>query len=444
MADARGHPRDRLCFAMMAGIGFLSSAIILTALYVLTTSLDRHHAQSGNERLTAVLNDWTNTLIASAEDHALADGAYDAVTSRDIDAFRPELMLRSDGGSVFDWIVILDADGQVVYEQNLPKRWDAATFFSGDNYRLVLDRIAQNPISKDASVGGVFQTAEAHFLAATTRITPDRQTNIDDVTVAYFIGGRNLDADALGDIAASFGGNDAGFTAKVTERSVPVQGPLGFVGNLTWEAELPGSQFRQIALPWVMVICLGLVCLTSWMAAYFRRMVGSLEKMHEVATKDHLTGVANRAGLSEILHTSGVQEALQDGFVAAISLDLDDFKKLNDEHGHHAGDVALRVSAERIANAMGRSDTVFRMGGDEFLCLILDPDPTGAAQEVVDRILNVFEIPMDLGGVCQVVTPSIGVAIANEGESWDDMLERSDAAMYRTKRRDFSLRVCIN
>lgn len=444
MPDLRSHPMDRLFFAMMAGIGLLSSAIILSVFYLLTASLDHQHAKSGNEKLSLALNDLTNELTTSVQAFVVSDAAQDAIPSREGKISLSKLGLWSDGEGVFDWVAVLDANGQVLVDRNLPQNWDAAGYLRSEAYRPVLEHIAQSAPSAKTSVGGAFERNGLLFLAATARITPRNTADIDTTSLPYFIAGRNLDFDALREISSSIGSGDVIFTTSAAGPSVSVEGPLGFVGNLVWKGELPGSKFRRHALPWVLAICSGLVFLTSWMAAHFRKMANSFKQMHRVARTDHLTGVANRAALTEMIQTPSVKAALRDGNLAVISLDMDDFKKLNDDRGHHAGDTALKIAAKRITNSVQSRDRVFRMGGDEFLCLVLDPDPAGAAQWAVDCLKDAFKTPMDLGGFDHVVTPSIGVAIADRGENWDVVLKRSDADMYCAKRREFTLRVYSN
>lgn len=439
MLDTCNHPADRFYSTTMVGIGVLSSAIILAAFYLLTGLLDHYRSEGVNEKLDLVLNDWTNALIASAEDYAFAGSSYDGLLDHQGQLPKPDVMVEPGGNGSFDWIAVLTADGDVIYDLNLPRNWDAASYFSSDAYRPVLDRIAQSQPYEHTSVGGAFERDGVQFLAATTRITPHSLSDAGGAVLPYLIAGRNLNADAMKEIATQIGSDKVFFSSNIAERSVSVEGPLGFVGNLTWDADLPGLQFREIALPWVLMMCAALLVLSSWMAAGFRKMANSLERVHKVATTDHLTGVANRAALSEVLQNTSVQEALRNGCFAAISLDLDDFKQLNDEYGHYAGDTALRIAAERISKSVLKYGTVFRMGGDEFLCLVLDPDPESAASTVVERLKNGFSVPMDLGGESQIVTPSIGVAVARHGENWDALLERSDAAMYRAKRREFAL-----
>ncbi len=433
-----GTALNRLCLAMMAGIGVLSSAILLAALFLLSMSLDHHAAQDGNARLSIALSDWRDTLTATAEDYAIGGTSSDRVNELDLVSLKTDLKAKVDANDSVDWIAVLDAQGKLIHNENLPEDWDTVTYFSRAKFGPVLDEIAQTEPSKIGSVGGAFEAEGVRFLAATTKIMPHALSASDTDLLTYLVVGRNLDASALSKISDKIGGSEVAFSDDTTEQSVSVEGPLGFVGNLTWQAELPGWQFRQAALPWVLGICIAFVLLTSWMAAHFRKMVNSLETMHKVATTDHLTGVANRAALTELLKTPSVQDGLKEGCFAAISLDLDDFKQLNDEYGHHAGDRALKFAAERITQALGPNESVFRMGGDEFLCLMFDPNPKEAADKLVERLNSSFKEPMDLGGFSKVVTPSIGVAIGSCGEHWDVILERSDAAMYRAKRREFT------
>ena len=201
-------------------------------------------------------------------------------------------------------------------------------------------------------------------------------------------------------------------------------------------------QAYHVAMPWVLTICSVFMVSMAWIVIHFRKITKRLKALQEVAMTDHLTGVANRMALAETLQGPSVKTALKDGHLAVLSLDLDGFKRLNDEHGHHVGDRALRIAAKRITHSVGRNAQVFRMGGDEFLCLVFDPDPKAAAQTVVDRISASFSSPMDLGGHPQIVAPSVGIAMAQQGETWDAVLMRSDAAMYQAKQSEFLYDFC--
>jgi diguanylate cyclase (GGDEF)-like protein/PAS domain S-box-containing protein len=152
------------------------------------------------------------------------------------------------------------------------------------------------------------------------------------------------------------------------------------------------------------------------------------ELLHQRAQTDPLTRIANRGALFEALHRH-----LEEGQGCALLFcDLDQFKAINDEHGHAVGDRILADVAARLAGLAGPEDLVARFGGDEFVivCPTLDE---GALAELVRRVGAEVgrsfpgpDGPMFLG-------VSVGVAIGRPGESVDDLIGRADRAMYGAK-----------
>lgn len=142
---------------------------------------------------------------------------------------------------------------------------------------------------------------------------------------------------------------------------------------------------------------------------------------HYQATHDPLTGLLNRDGLAELWPTVTCLRP------AVAIVDLDDFKPVNDVHGHAAGDEVLKTVAARMC---GRSAcTPVRLGGDEF-ALILTGDPV----EVAAAVAAVIAQPIDIGdGVWVTVTASVGIAPYGAGGGLSTLLGRADAAMYRDK-----------
>jgi diguanylate cyclase (GGDEF)-like protein/PAS domain S-box-containing protein len=145
---------------------------------------------------------------------------------------------------------------------------------------------------------------------------------------------------------------------------------------------------------------------------------------------DPLTGLANRSLLLQ-----QTTSALSEGRTAVIYVDLDDFKVVNDLHGHHVGDAALVEVARRISEVVRPVDLVARLGGDEFV--VLCPDIAGEDQAVAirDRIDHALQQPMVHEGQALSISGSVGVALAEQGRSAALILEDADIAMYRQKRR---------
>ncbi len=168
-------------------------------------------------------------------------------------------------------------------------------------------------------------------------------------------------------------------------------------------------------------------------------------KLAHLGLHDSLTGLPNRRHLSSVM-ADMLAGATPTDPVAAIFIDLDRFKEVNDEYGHEAGDVVLCQIARRIVDVTRtRSDVVrradaghppaVRLGGDEFVVLLPGTDAEGAAQ-VADRIRQSLLEPIAISPDIQVtVSAAIGVALAAEPEEPRHLLRRADAAMYEDKRR---------
>jgi diguanylate cyclase (GGDEF)-like protein len=159
----------------------------------------------------------------------------------------------------------------------------------------------------------------------------------------------------------------------------------------------------------------------------------------DIALRDSLTGLANRALFADRL-AHAMQLRLRNAApVAVLLLDLVDFKRVNDNLGHSAGDELLRDVADRIQQATRTGDTVARLGGDEFAILIED-DPQ-IAHDVAQRVVEAFDEPVSVEGREVFVRPSLGLAVApcvSEADvSADDLFRRADLAMYSAKRAHF-------
>ncbi|HEY2180769.1 MAG TPA: diguanylate cyclase [Solirubrobacteraceae bacterium] len=153
------------------------------------------------------------------------------------------------------------------------------------------------------------------------------------------------------------------------------------------------------------------------------------------ATFDALTGCYNRGAVLDLLER---ELARPDGaMAAALYVDLDNFKMINDTRGHAAGDELLGCVAERLRELTRRPDSVGRLGGDEFLLLLPDIRASEVAMRVAERICSSLSRPIVLSGTGRVgLTASVGVAYAEAGTcTSDELIRRADGAMYRSKER---------
>jgi len=163
---------------------------------------------------------------------------------------------------------------------------------------------------------------------------------------------------------------------------------------------------------------------------------------------DGLTGAPNRVLFYDRL-SQGITFARRDRHeLALLFLDLDKFKSINDTLGHLAGDELLRISATRIRQLLRETDTVARVGGDEFTVILPRIACRDDAAEVATKIINAVCAPCELrnsgGAVHQVaIGASIGIAIfPTDANDPDRLVEAADAVMYRAKLKGNSYRFC--
>ena len=146
------------------------------------------------------------------------------------------------------------------------------------------------------------------------------------------------------------------------------------------------------------------------------------------ARRDALTDVANRIELFEVLATK--LEANQP--IACLYVDLDDFKGVNDRHGHSVGDAVLREVARRLRATVRVDDLVARVGGDEFV-VITDTSDLADAMTLGSRICEEMRRPLTAGAVHVRIGASVGVALSSHGTA-DELLDQADRALYVAKR----------
>lgn len=158
------------------------------------------------------------------------------------------------------------------------------------------------------------------------------------------------------------------------------------------------------------------------------------DKLEHLATHDALTGLANRVLLTDRLDHALARTARQGGAVAVMFMDLDQFKAVNDTGGHDIGDQLLIEVAGRLGTAIRDSDTLARMGGDEFVVLAEDVEDMDAALLITERIAEAIRGPIPVDGVDYYPTASIGIALAVDGDhDAASLMSHADAAMYQAK-----------
>jgi diguanylate cyclase (GGDEF)-like protein len=158
-------------------------------------------------------------------------------------------------------------------------------------------------------------------------------------------------------------------------------------------------------------------------------------RLEHEATHDPLTGLANRA-LFQRRMQEGLTHAQQDNFLMGVMyLDLDDFKQVNDVHGHAVGDALLKEVAQRLRHVVRVSDTVARLGGDEFAIVMIGLANPAQCEVIKQKLEREISQPAVLEGISLTPAGSMGcVLYPQDGQTMSDLLKAADERMYAVKR----------
>lgn len=174
----------------------------------------------------------------------------------------------------------------------------------------------------------------------------------------------------------------------------------------------------------------------------FTEKKASEEELFRQAREDPLTGLANRAALNEFLAHELMRAQRTGNKVACLYLDLNDFKPINDTHGHDAGDVVLQEVASRLKIHARDSDRVARMGGDEFVVVLTDVVDRAQVDIIAQRILTLLEEEIETSWGAFKIGSSLGIAFyPDDATDQETLIQMADNAMYTDKREGKKSRI---
>lgn len=158
------------------------------------------------------------------------------------------------------------------------------------------------------------------------------------------------------------------------------------------------------------------------------------KQLIHTATHDPLTGLTNRLVFYDRIAVELARARRNQTNLALIYFDLDRFKIINDTLGHSSGDQLLKAVAERLQNLLRETDTLARMGGDEFMYILPEVESAEDVYKIAEKVLDVIRKPFLLDGQLQSITASIGTAIyPNDGKDAETLMKNADLAMYFAK-----------
>ncbi|MEP6908082.1 MAG: diguanylate cyclase [Pseudoxanthomonas sp.] len=194
---------------------------------------------------------------------------------------------------------------------------------------------------------------------------------------------------------------------------------------------IPVEPWLQYGLP--LVLAFSAVVLALGLADRMLTFRQERDTAKEHAQRDWLTGVMNRAGVSRHLDWAVLNGRREGTPLALLFLDLDDFKQVNDRHGHAVGDNCLRAVVRAISEELHYGDQLGRLGGDEFVLGLQDADLLHA-QRMAERLCRKVEASCrEVDGIAVALTVSIGVAVCQATDTVENLIRRADKAMYNAK-----------
>lgn len=169
------------------------------------------------------------------------------------------------------------------------------------------------------------------------------------------------------------------------------------------------------------------------LADALKAMLEERLRLERLAYCDNLTGLANRALFNDRLNQAFARFERSGECFALVLIDLDDFKPVNDQYGHRAGDALLAELAQRFQNSIRASDTAARFGGDEFALLMPETSKISDLQGLIERMREGWLQVIEFEGLMLEPKLSIGAALVETGDKDSDLIERTDRELYRAK-----------
>jgi len=210
--------------------------------------------------------------------------------------------------------------------------------------------------------------------------------------------------------------------------------PMGVLVGLSEAEEFADyNHTRNVYLLMAGFISLAMLGFFAVATGLIGKLLGREREMTHLVEYDLLTGLRNRYATLQSLRQD-VSDPSNVGRLAILFIDLDNFKTVNDTLGHNAGDIVLQMTAARLADTVGATGVLSRIGGDEFVVIVKGGDVERQATQLAETMREVFEHPFDVRGTSFVLHASIGIALFSVGsESEIDLLKKADLAMYSAK-----------
>lgn len=429
-------PIQRRLFLTVLGLGTIFAVTLSMLLLWFAGRIDTLAGVEARLRVeTAFARDLAG-LETLVTDYAFWEAPLDWLRSGDEAALYANFGSGATESDAFDFLYIVESDGT-------PARayvnGGAGSDLAG--YRpevaVLLPLVRAHPPEDFVAISGLLALGDGTAMIAAARLTPDDTSITPEADLPVVIGGRMIRA-----------GNFAGLVSEgpvalvreppapdAADSALPLAGLDGApAGALIWPAPAPGGRLLAQTAP--VLGCLAVVIVAGgWFVARLSaRQADDYLREHYRARTDPGTGLLNRNGLRDLMQEGRMRAALANGRVAVLYIDLDGIKSLNDTFGHRVGDAAIATTAQRLTASVRRGDGIARVGGDEFVCILVDDRPEAAALAVAQRFRALCGEDFTCMGQSHRAVASVGLAVSEPGLDWEALIGRADQAMYVSKR----------
>lgn len=444
--DGNVHPGELRLLARPFWATLLIGAVsLLVFVTILTFALDRVSVRSSERIVGAVLADRKTHLSKLALEYGYWDAAVENLVEHvNMKWVENNLLEYMDAELGVENLHLLDGSNRVklsVVEDQLATV-DIGSRYAGTTAVLIDVARTTPPDSPPVpATGFIGELPDLHLAAAVRMTTYDE---VDISTDHVLLLAQRFDLEKLEQV-----GNRYELPNLRVSKEVPGTWQAGFpidtldgdrLGYLVWDPELPSFRLLPFLVGGVLFVYAGMLIATRF---FFRRasdLVHTLEEARQRADtakellvdqvrKDPLTGLGNRRYFDESISALTASPG-EERSMALLCLDLDDFKEINDTRGHATGDKVLQHVAESLRSHVRANDSIFRIGGDEFVILfksVPEERVIAVGREIVDRLSAPWELN---GEVCQFGA-SVGISFSDTPA---ELLLQADVALYSAKR----------
>jgi diguanylate cyclase (GGDEF)-like protein len=430
-------------FASLVCAGFVAVGFVLALALWMAGEANRQAGSDAATVIDTVMTGMRRQVARTTREFAYWEEAYFAAIAQDLPRIESTIGSAVRTNDVLSLVQVVGGDGVPLYGHADATNENPGRGLPMHTIELFAAALRAEPIEPEESVTGFVETGGQLYLLSASHMFPNDLRQMKDGPPPILISGTAFLTQRLPETGADLLGVPrlipVGNPVPGGYDAMALRGPDGVpVASLIWPVPRPGDRLLATALPAIgalsLLLLTALVLTARKTSAMAAAVLAERALARSSARIDELTGLMSRIGLMERVREPEMTARIERGEIAVVHLDLKNFITINDQLGHNAGDKALLVTAERLRAALRPEDQVARPGGDEFVCLLVSPDPDAAAQDFCRRLSGQIANPIKLGDQMRFVRAFIGVSVADPGDSWEDLKLRSDIALSHAKR----------